>query len=122
MKLCFGTKQGLAAADALISSLGFRVLVFAGERRLRSLLPRYIVLILRELFLPRGFVLAYLFFHSFPSARISYFCVAISDSPYLLEGSTSTSNTVANTQCPARCPIRDVLHLRRKVQESWRSQ
>src|SRR6266478_2396923 len=63
MKLCFVTKQGLTAANALIRSGGFRVLVFASERRLGSLLPRHIVLILRKLLLPSDVVLAYLFFH-----------------------------------------------------------
>src|ERR1700739_4937896 len=64
MKLCFGTKQGVATADALIGSCGFRFLIFAGERRLGSLLPRHIVLILRELPFPGGFVFAYFFSHS----------------------------------------------------------
>src|SRR5207245_11368358 len=97
MKLCFGTKQGLAAANALIASCGLRVLVFAGERRLRSLLPRHIVLILRELFLPSGFVFEYFFFHSpLRAAYVYLFMVVALDSAHQVDGSTCTTNTDAH--------------------------
>jgi hypothetical protein len=64
--LCVGTKQGLAAANTLVSPRGLRIFVLSGERRFCSLLPGYIVLILRELFLPCRIVFADLFFHTFP--------------------------------------------------------
>src|SRR5579885_297069 len=55
---CFRTKQRLTATDARIRSRCFRAFVFPGERRFGSLLTGHIVLIRRELFLPRRIVFA----------------------------------------------------------------
>src|SRR5580693_2415416 len=55
---CFRTKQRLAAANTLVGSRRICVLVLAGEGWLGPLLSRHKVLILRELFLPSGIVLA----------------------------------------------------------------
>ena len=48
MVFCLGTEQGLAAADACVSSRCFRVFVLAGKRRLGSFLPRDVELILTQ--------------------------------------------------------------------------
>ena len=56
MEFGVGVKQRLAATDALIHAGIFVVGVSAGERRFSSLLPRHVVLVLRELFLPFLFV------------------------------------------------------------------
>ena len=41
------TKEWLAATDANVGALGFRVLVFSGAGRLGSLPPRDVVLLVR---------------------------------------------------------------------------
>ena len=52
------TKQSLPAADTLINSGRFRVLILSREGRFRTLLAGHIVLIRRELLLPNCLVLA----------------------------------------------------------------
>jgi hypothetical protein len=56
-----GEKQRLAAAYALVSTGSVLAFILAGEGRFGPLLSGYKVLILRELLLPSGFVLANLF-------------------------------------------------------------
>src|SRR5271170_6237287 len=66
-RVVFGirTKQRLATADALVDSRRLGVLVFARERRLCALLAGHIVLIRRELLLPRGFLFADFLVHDY---------------------------------------------------------
>src|SRR5262249_35966862 len=62
----FRTKQGLAAADALVGTRRLGVFVLAGTRRFGTCLTGHKVLIRRELFPPRGGVLANFLFHHYP--------------------------------------------------------
>src|SRR5437016_3756455 len=55
IKLCLRAEQRLSATNAFVSSRRLRVLVFPCVRRLRSLLPGHVVLILRKLLFPLGF-------------------------------------------------------------------
>ena len=64
------TKQRLAAANALVGSGRLRVFVLTGEGWLGPLFPGHKVLILRELFLPGGIVLANLVFHGQTSVAV----------------------------------------------------
>src|ERR1700677_3218357 len=57
------SKQRLAAAHADVGSFRLRVLIFSGEGRLRSLLPRHVKLVWIQLGLPLRFALFYFFGH-----------------------------------------------------------
>src|SRR6202789_4533035 len=63
MEFCVRSKQRLPAAHADVGSFRLRVLVFSGEGRLRSLLPRHVKLVWIQLGLPLRFALFYFFGH-----------------------------------------------------------
>src|SRR5580658_3309913 len=64
MKLRFRLEQFLTATHALVCSGRFGVFILASERRLSSLLARYVILIRRKLFLPLRFGLLDLLRHN----------------------------------------------------------
>jgi hypothetical protein len=63
IKLGVGTEKIISAADALIKSLVFAVVILSGERLLRPLFPGYLVLFGRENFSPFSIIFVYFVFH-----------------------------------------------------------
>src|SRR5271163_3720561 len=106
---CFRTKQRLAAADALIGTRRLGILIFPGKRRLGSFLPRHIVLILRELFLPVAWCLADFLFHSLSLIypQIWYLaCPTVSDTTQHLDVSAFCTNSGISPSGSKPCPTK----------------
>src|SRR5690348_6676406 len=94
MKFRFRAEQLLPAADALIGPWNLGVLILAGEGRLSSLLPGYMKLIRRKLFLPSSWIFAdFLFHRDLRSLLLFQTGLTVSDSAHALDDSYGSANS-----------------------------